>query len=132
MVASTLEVPMVCRGIRGATTAERNSQEAILEATKELYLAVLERNGIAPDDIGAVLVTATPDLDATFPARAIRELGHVHVPLTCAVEMAVPNSLPLCVRLLLLVNTEKSAQEVSHVYLREAVRLRPDLVKAAP
>ncbi len=120
---------MGCRGIRGAITAEANTEEAILGVTRRLYLEILERNAVLPDDVAAVLITCTPDLSATFPARAVRELGHVHVPLTCAQEVDVTGALALCIRILLLANTDKTPSEIQHVYLGEAARLRPDLVR---
>jgi chorismate mutase len=119
----------VMRGIRGATTVEQNSEEQILLATSELLQALSDRNGLKADEIASIFITVTTDLDATFPARAIRYIqGWDLVPLMCSQEMVVPSSLPKCIRLMIHVNTTKSQAEIQHVYLREAVRLRPDLV----
>jgi chorismate mutase len=116
------------RGIRGATTVETNSREAILEATQELLTALVEQNDLAPDDIASAFFSATPDLNAEFPALAARQIGWTHVALTCMTEMYVPGSLPMCIRILMHVNTTKRQDEVKFVYLREARALRPDLV----
>lgn len=117
---------MLCRGIRGATTVEANSREAILEATAELLAAMVKANGIKPEDVASAFFTTTPDLSAEFPALAARGLGWNDVPLLCGHEMAVPGSLPMCLRILLHVNTEKRADQIVHVYLRGARALRPD------
>jgi len=114
--------------VRGATTVEGNTAEAILAGTLELLHRMIEENGIRPEDVASVLFTTTPDLDAAFPAAAARRLGWVDVALMCAQEMAVPGALPHCIRVLIHWNTEKSAEEIRHVYLREARSLRPDRV----
>lgn len=118
---------MVVRGIRGATVASENTEEAILSATKELLQEMVKANGVHAQDIAAVIFTATPDLDATFPAEAGRALGWMAVPLLCARELSVPDALPRCIRVLMLVNTTRSQEEIVHVYLRGAEVLRPDL-----
>lgn len=100
---------------------------AITEATFELLEAVIDRNGLAPEDIVSIVFTATPDLTAGFPAAAARDLGLEEVPLLCAVEMAVQGSLPRCVRILLHAHTELGRSGVRHVYLRDARTLRTDL-----
>jgi len=121
---------MSSRGIRGAITVETNSKEAILEGTRLMLSEMVERNQVHPDDIASVLITTTEDLDAVFPAAAARTLpGWEYVPLMCAREIPVPGSLPLCVRVMMLVNTDKRADEIHHVFLRDAVKLRPDLLK---
>ncbi len=119
------------RGVRGAITVEADTPEAILEATAELLRAMLEANAI--DDfeaIAAIFFTTTPDLTATFPAEAARDLGMDMVPLICNTEIPVPNRLPRVVRVMLQLNTRKAQREIRHVYLRDAERLRPDLVSA--
>lgn len=122
---------MALRGIRGATTVEEDVPEAILAATRELLQELLSRNGIADfDEIVSAVFTTTPDLRSTFPAEAARALGMQHVPLLCASEIAVPGAMPLCIRVLLHVETARSPREVVHVYLREAKRLRPDVTSA--
>jgi chorismate mutase len=117
---------MLCRGIRGATTVPANSRQAILEATKELLTAMVEANGLRTEDIASAIFTTTPDLTAEFPAVAARELGWTHVALLCSHEMSVPGSLPMCLRVLLHVNTDKGQDEIVHVYLRGARALRPE------
>jgi len=122
---------MSVRGIRGAITIEANEEQPILDATTELLHEIVQANAIIPDDICSVLVTVTNDLDATFPARAIRTMaGWELVPLMCALEVPVKGSLEKCIRLLVLVNTDKKQQEIEHIYLGEAQKLRPDLAKA--
>ncbi|MHB8576690.1 MAG: chorismate mutase [Dehalococcoidia bacterium] len=118
----------VCRGIKGATTVERNTREAILDATTELLQLMIDHNQIDPDDVASALFTTTTDLNAEFPAIAARRMGWTEMPLCCAFEMDVPGSLRMCLRILLHVNTEKRAQEIVHVYIRGAKVLRPDLV----
>ncbi len=122
---------MRVRGVRGATTATANTREAVLEATRELLQEVLRTNAITDfEDIASILFTTTPDLNATFPAEAAREIGLQLVPLLCASEIAVPGRLPRCVRVLLHINTTKSLKEITHTYLREAKSLRPDIHSA--
>ncbi len=118
----------VCRGVKGATTVERNTREEILAATRELLQLMIEHNDINPDDVASALFTTTADLNAEFPAVAARQMGWTEVPLCCAHELDVPGSLRMCLRILLHVNTDKSAREVTHVYIRGARVLRPDLV----
>jgi chorismate mutase len=118
-----------CRGIRGATVARDNNAQAILAATRELLETIVERNDLHKEDIGGVIFTATPDLDAAYPARAARGMGWQHVPLLCMQEMSVVGSLQRCIRVLIHWNTDKSPQAVKHVYLREARALRPDLIE---
>jgi chorismate mutase len=118
--------PLVCRGIRGATTAATNTAEDILEATHELMTVVIHLNDLQPEDVASVIFTTTPDLTATFPALAARQLGWSEVPLICSHEMAVPGALANAVRVLVHVNTTRSASEMRHVYLKGAVQLRPE------
>lgn len=122
---------MPLRGIRGATSVEADQPDLILAATGELLEEILRQNEIREfDDIVSAIFTTTPDLTATFPAEAARALGMKQVPLLCASEIAVPNGLPLCIRVLLHVNCERRPSEIVHVYLREAKRLRPDVKSA--
>lgn len=118
---------MPVRGIRGATTVARNSREDIVEAARELLAAMIEANDIVPEEVASAIFTTTPDLTAEFPAVAARQMGWTFVPLLCGHEMGVPGSLPLCLRILLHVNTDKGAHDVTHVYIRGARALRPDL-----
>jgi len=122
---------MRVRGVRGATTAKANTREAVLEATRELLQEILKLNQIDdPEEIASILFTTTPDLNATFPAEAAREIGLQLVPLLCASEIAVPGRLPSCIRVMLHLNTTKSLAQIVHVYLREAKSLRPDIHSA--
>jgi chorismate mutase len=118
---------MLVRGVRGATTVEANSVEAILEATKELLSAMIEANQIDADNVASAFFTTTPDLNAEFPAVAARDMGWDHVALLCGHEMSVPKGLKMCLRVLLHVNTDRAAREIRHVYLRGATALRPDI-----
>ncbi len=119
------------RGIRGATTVEADEPEQILDATRELLEVMLEENGIEEfGAIAAIFFTTTQDLRSTFPAEAARALGMTMVPLLCNQEIPVPGRLPRCVRVMLQLNTLKGQDEMRHIYLREARRLRPDLVSA--
>ncbi len=117
---------LVCRGVRGAITVDENTREAILAGTAELLGCMVSENGIRPEDVASVLFTVTPDLDAAFPAEAARRLGWNDVALMCAGEIPVPGALPRCIRVLIHWNTHKSPEEIRHVYLGEASRLRPD------
>ncbi len=115
---------MWCRGIRGATTADENSKEAILDATKELLRLIVSSNAIEIDQVASVSFTTTQDLNAEFPAAAAREMGWEDTALLCGHEMNVPNGLPMCIRVLLLINTEKKVSELKHVYIKDARNLR--------
>lgn len=118
---------LLCRGVRGATTVERDTAEDILEATRELMDELIRRNEIDSTYVASILFSTTPDLTAEFPAVAARQLGWTDVPLLCTHEMTRPGSLPRCIRILIHLNTTRSQTEIRHVYLREAVKLRPDL-----
>ena len=117
---------MPVRGIRGATTVERDTREDILAATRELLAAMVHANQIEPDDIASVLFTTTPDLSGDYPAHAARQLGWSTVPLLGATEMQVPGALARCIRVLLHVNTARHPTSIKHIYLRDARALRPD------
>jgi len=119
----------ICRGLRGATTVQENEREAILSATVELLQALIAANDLDEADVASVLFTATPDLDAAYPAVAARQLGWTRTALLCVQEMAVPGSLPRCIRALIHWNTERAIDDLNHVYLREARKLRPDLAE---
>ena len=118
---------MQCRGVRGAITVETNTAEDILEATTELLKGLIAANDIRPENVASVIFSTTPDLNATFPALAARELGWHDVALLCTHEMAVPGALGKVVRVLLHLNTERAAEEIVHLWLADAWRLRPDL-----
>ena len=122
---------MPIRGIRGATTVSADEPGLILQATRELLEAILEENkGMEPENVASALFTVTDDLVSTFPAQGARQIGWGLVPMLCAREIPVPDSLPRVIRVLVHWNTEVSQNEITHVYLREAVSLRPDLVAA--
>jgi chorismate mutase len=119
---------METRGIRGATTVSQDLPDEILSATRELLEAILEVNSqLQPADLACGFFTLTEDLTSAFPAESAREIGWQQVPLLCSREVPVPGSLPRCIRVLLLWNTDISQEKVQHVYLREAQILRPDL-----
>jgi chorismate mutase len=117
---------MRCRGIRGAITVDTNTREAILQAAAELLSQMVAANDVRAEEVASIFFTTTRDLNADFPALAARQMGWNDVALLCAHEMDVPGSLPMCLRILLQVNTEKQADEIVHVYLRGARVLRPD------
>lgn len=115
------------RALRGAITVERNDRQEILDATSELLQQLTAANALAEAQVVSVIFTMTGDLDAEFPAVAARQLGWTQVPLLCCREISVPGSLPHCIRVLMHVETGRPRAELHHVYLREAVKLRPDL-----
>jgi chorismate mutase len=117
---------MKLRALRGAITVDENGADAILSATEELVREVMERNGLAPDDLVSCLFTCTGDLDAEFPAVAARRLGLSAVPLLCAREIDVPGSLPRVIRLMVHCYADPDTP-ARHVYLRDATALRRDL-----
>jgi chorismate mutase len=122
---------MAIRGIRGATTVAADEPDLILQATRELLEAILQENkGMALEDVGSALFTVTDDLVSTFPAQGARQMGWGLVPMMCAREIPVPGSLRRVIRVLVHWNTETPQDKVTHVYLRDAVKLRPDLVAA--
>jgi chorismate mutase len=123
---------MPCRGVRGATTVAANTRDDILSATRQLVALIVRRNGIEPRDVASAIFTTSPDLDAEFPALAARQLGWLEVPLLCGHEMAIPGSLPRCIRVLVHWNTELAQDAIQHVYIRDAEKLRPDLCKLPP
>jgi len=114
-----------CRGIRGAITVPANNKKNILAAARKLLTNMTTANKIEIKDIAAIFFTTTPDLNAEFPAAATRELGWPsNLALLCGHEINVPNTLPRCLRVLMLVNTEKEPEEIIHVYLGEAKKLK--------
>lgn len=120
---------MLCRGVRGATTVQENSRDAILLATRQMLALMIRRNEMEASDIASAVFTVTRDLDAEFPALAARQLGWLEVPLLCGYEIDVPSSLAKCIRVLVHWNTTKSQKQIQHVYIHDAIRLRPDLSK---
>ena len=112
------------RGLRGATTADANTRSAIVSATSELLAELVSRNDLDLDDVAAAFFTTTRDLNAEFPAVAARKLGWTQVALMCGHEMAVPDAQPMCIRVMVLLNTDKRPDQLDNVYLRQAVNLR--------
>lgn len=122
---------MPIRGIRGATTVTADEPGLILQATRELLEEILAENeGMRKEDIASAIFTVTDDLVSTFPAQGARQMGWGLVPMICAREIPVPGSLPRVIRVLVHWNTELAQDQITHVYLRDAVKLRPDLVAA--
>ena len=112
------------RGIRGATTADSNTKESILGATRELLEQLIEANDMDPDDVASATFTTTRDLNAEFPAVAARQIGWNNVALLCGHEMDVPDGQPQCIRVMILINTDRPVQDIQNVYLRNAKGLR--------
>lgn len=118
------------RGIRGATTVVNNEAEEILANTKQLVTEMIEANHIKADTVASVFVSVTSDINATFPAKPIREIdGWMYVPVMCMQEIEVPGSLQKCIRIMMTVNTEKKQELIHHIYHHDAKKLRPDLLK---
>jgi chorismate mutase len=120
-------MPPTVRAIRGATTVDRDDPEDITERVVALLQRILERNGLVEDDIISILFTATEDIVSTFPATAARSMGLGAVPLICARELAITGSVPRCIRVMLHVTSERSRDQIHHVYLEGAQGLRDDL-----
>jgi chorismate mutase len=118
------------RGVRGAVTVDSDDAQAIHEATHRLLQEIVRRNQFELDDIASVLFTLTGDIRAAFPALAARDMGWTYVPMLHAVEVDVPGAIQRCIRVLLHVNTALSMEEIEHVYLGDAAKLRPDLVRS--
>ncbi|KGX87960.1 chorismate mutase [Pontibacillus litoralis] len=119
------------RGVRGATTVPRNTEEEILHHTYELLVEMVQQNEIKASDVASVFISTTEDVNNTFPARALRKLeGWTYVPVMCMNEIAVPGSLPMCIRVMIHVNTNRDQRDMHHIYHHQAVKLRPDLTKS--
>ncbi len=114
------------QAIRGAITVEENNAEAIYQATQEMLLELIDKNQLDQTEIISALFTVTPDLNAAFPATGARTIGWTDIPMVCAQEIPVPGALPLCIRVLIYINGQD--KKVRHIYLREAAKLRPDLI----
>ncbi|MGG3842277.1 chorismate mutase [Anoxybacillus kestanbolensis] len=116
------------RAIRGATTVNDNDEREIVDETKRLLTEMVRQNDVSAEDVVSVLISMTDDLNAAFPAKALRYLdGWTYVPVMCMREINVPHSLPKCIRVMMTVHTKRSQQDIHHIYLRDAVQLRPDL-----
>jgi len=123
-------LPMVVRGVRGATQLEQDTPENMREAVGELLAAMLERNEVESESIASIFFTATSDIHSIFPATAARDFELSQVPLMCAQELDIEGALPRAIRILMHINTEKKQNEIVHLYLRGAKVLRPDLPSA--
>ena len=123
---------LMCRGVRGATTVESNDRDEILTATGQLLAMMIRLNDIQATDVASAIFSCTHDLNAEFPALAARQLGWLDVPLICTHEVNVPGSLPCCIRILLHWNTTKPQNDIHHVYIKGATKLRPDLSELPP
>lgn len=119
--------PRRLHAIRGAITVERDERGLLLAATRELLTEMIARNDMRPEEIVSVIFTLTPDLVSEFPALAARELGWLDAALLCTMEIPVPGALPRTIRVLVHVEFDEPRARVTHVYLREATALRPDL-----
>jgi chorismate mutase len=119
---------LTVRGVRGATTVQRDESHEIRDAVQELIEAMLEQNDLTSMDIVSAIFTTTPDLVSEFPAHAARLYGWTDVPLLCAQELPVDGALPRCIRILLHVETTRLRHEMRHLYLRDAILLRQDLM----
>lgn len=115
------------RGVRGATTVTQNTPEAIWQGARQVLQAVIDANQIVEDDVASVIFTTTPDLNAAYPAKAGRDLGWHRTALMGCQEIDVPDGIPMCIRVLVHWNTEKTLDEITHVYMHGAMALRPDL-----
>jgi chorismate mutase len=115
------------RAIRGATTVEQDTRDEVIARTRELVQAVVDRNGLSPDDLVSILFTATDDIRSAFPAEAAREAGFTHVPLMCARELDIIDGIERCIRVMVHVHTSLSSEELRHPYLHGARQLRTDL-----
>ena len=119
---------MTCRGIRGAITVEENNKDQIVEGTIRILSEMIQQNSIKEDDIVSIFFSVTEDLNATFPARAARDMNLTHTPLLCFHEIKVPGGLEKCIRILMHVNSNKRIEEINHIYLEKAASLRPDII----
>ena len=118
----------ICRGVRGAVPVRANTPDEILRAADRLLRLLIEKNGIHQDDVSSAIFTTTKDVNAEYPAIAARKLGWRGVAMLCGHEMEVPHGLQACLRILIHWNTDKSPQDIVHVYLEEAQSLRPDMI----
>ena len=121
---------MTVRGVRGATTVVSDQTDMVLGATRSLVIEMAKENGIVPEEIVSVIVSTTRDIESAFPAKAVRTIdGWKYVPVMCTHEMDVPGAMPLCIRILMHVNSDTAQKDIKHIYQNEAVKLRPDLQK---
>ena len=118
------------RGIRGATTVTENNEKEMMEVTINVVKSMVAANNVRPESVSHIFFSVTADLNAGFPAKAIRQLPDwTHVPVMCMQEIDVPNSLEKCIRVMMVTNTDSKQQDIEHVFHNEAVKLRPDLIE---
>ena len=115
------------RAIRGATTVSSNEKEEIWSATEEMVNEIIKANNLDLNDLISITFTLTPDLDACYPAVRVREMGITNVPLINMAELKVVGSLEKCIRVIIETNSDKSLDEIKHIYLKDAKKLRPDI-----
>lgn len=116
------------RGVRGAITARRNEEQEVMNATERLLKEMISSNKMDPDEVASIFISATDDIDAAFPAKALRNIdGWTYVPVMCMKELAVSGSLPMCIRVMIHFQTDEKQNEIKHIYLEGAAGLRPDL-----
>lgn len=121
---------MMMRGIRGAITVTADHPAEILSETRKLVLEMAKQNRVDPDQVASVVISTTTDISSAFPAKAVRTIeGWTYVPVMCTHEMSVPGSMPLCIRVMMHANTALGQKEITHIYMNDAVQLRPDLMK---
>lgn len=121
---------MMMRGIRGAITVSADRPEEILTETRKLVLEMAEQNLVDPEHVASVVISTTTDISSAFPAKAVRTIENwTYVPVMCTHEMDVPGSMPLCIRVMMHVNTAVGQKDIHHIYMNDAVKLRPDLLK---
>lgn len=120
--------PRSVRAFRGATTVAADQPALIREAVQEMLDAILDDNDLVPADIISAVFTATPDLVSEFPAHAARLYGWTDIPLLCAQELPVTGALPRCLRVMVHAESSRARNEIRHVYLRDAILLRSDLL----
>ena|SRR6476619_2551334 len=117
------------RGVRGAITVKENNEQVIFQATDRLFKKIIHDNQIEPEQVASVFISVTDDITEAFPAKVLRSMeGWSYVPVMCMKEITVRSALDKCIRVMMHINTSKSQQEINHVYLEDAVTLRPDLV----
>ncbi|MCQ6273883.1 chorismate mutase [Bacillus sp. V3B] len=116
------------RGVRGAITVQENTEKEIMQATDRVLRKIIQDNELVPEQVASVFISVTDDITGVFPAKALRSIeGWNYVPVMCMKEITVQSALKKCIRVMMHINTAKSQQEIVHVYLEDAVSLRPDL-----
>ncbi|GIN85667.1 chorismate mutase AroH [Heyndrickxia sporothermodurans] len=118
------------RGLRGATTVTQNIEMDIIHSTEELIKTMISQNDVEATDVASVFISVTPDINATFPAKALRRIPNwTYVPVMCMKEIDVDGSLPFCIRVMMHIHTNKEQHQMNHVYLKDTTVLRPELQK---